>query len=448
MKKSFFAFLFFFGFCCFSFSQSRFVIQNKKHQDKIKFKLINNLIIIPVEINGVELSFILDTGVSKPIVFNILNVSETLKINNSEKIFLRGLGEGEPVEALRSKNNVIKIGDAINIDQDLYAVYNSKLNFAPRLGIPIHGIIGYDFFKDFVVEINYSKKYIRIYENTDYKYESCKNCETLGLDFFNKKPYLNAHVTVSDTEIPVKLLIDSGGSDSLWLFEDKSIGLIASENNFIDFLGHGLNGSVYGKRSKIKAFTVNSFKLPYANVAFPDSTSISIAKNFKDRNGSVAGNILKRFNVIIDYKRALIQLKKSKYFKEPFSYNKSGIELEHNGIVLVKETKNTVTELGSQGVNLSDPHNNGARIVFSREYRYAIKPAFTIVELRKNSPADKTGLQVGDIILRINTKEAHDYTLQELTHFFYDKSGKTIKLTVDRQGRRLNFQFKLENILE
>ena len=63
--------------------------QNKKQQDKIKFKLINNLILIPVEINGVELSFILDTGVSKPIVFNILNVSETLKINNSEKIFLK-----------------------------------------------------------------------------------------------------------------------------------------------------------------------------------------------------------------------------------------------------------------------------------------------------------------------------------------------------------------------
>ena len=37
------------------------------------FKLINNLIIIPVEVNGVTLSFLLDTGVSKPIIFNFLN---------------------------------------------------------------------------------------------------------------------------------------------------------------------------------------------------------------------------------------------------------------------------------------------------------------------------------------------------------------------------------------
>ena len=119
MKKIQFALLFFFSFYCLSFSQSGFVIQNKKQSDRIKFKLINNLILIPVEINGVELSFILDTGVSKPIVFNIINVSETLKINNSEKIFLRGLGEGEPVEALRSRNNIITIGDAISINQDL-----------------------------------------------------------------------------------------------------------------------------------------------------------------------------------------------------------------------------------------------------------------------------------------------------------------------------------------
>ena len=185
MKKSLFVILFFFSFCGLSLAQSEFVIQNKKQQDKIKFKLINNLILIPVEINGVELSFILDTGVSKPIVFNILNVSETLKINNSEKIFLRGLGAGEPIEALRSRNNIIKIGDAIKIDQDLYSVYNVNLNFAPRLGIPVHGIIGYDFFKDLVVEINYSNNYIKIYDKKIYQYKDCKNCETLKLDFFN-----------------------------------------------------------------------------------------------------------------------------------------------------------------------------------------------------------------------------------------------------------------------
>ena len=38
---------------------------------KIEFQFINNLIIVPIEINGVKLSFVLDTGVSKPILFNL-----------------------------------------------------------------------------------------------------------------------------------------------------------------------------------------------------------------------------------------------------------------------------------------------------------------------------------------------------------------------------------------
>ena len=156
MKKIFTLIIIFFCLSNLSYSQGKFIVQNKKRSDKIRFKLINNLIVIPVEINGVELSFLLDTGVSKPIIFNFLNVSDTLKIKDTEKIFLRGLGEGESVEALKSKNNVFKIGDAIKLNQDLYAVFDANLNFAPRLGVPIHGILGFDFFKDLVIEINYS----------------------------------------------------------------------------------------------------------------------------------------------------------------------------------------------------------------------------------------------------------------------------------------------------
>lgn len=445
MKKIVFTLLFVLSFSFMGFSQGTFVIQNKKNSDKIKFKLINNLIIIPVKINGVELSFILDTGVSKPILFNIFNINETLKINNAEKIEIRGLGEGEPVEALRSRNNVIEIGDALNINQDLYVVYNSKLNFAPKLGFPIHGIIGYDFFKDFVVEIHYSSKTIKIHENETYTYKKCKNCESLPLYFYNKKPYVNVQVTIDDKEIPVKLLIDSGGSDSLWLFEDASLGLTANDKNFMDFLGHGLNGSVYGKRTRLDAFSIKSFRLENVNVAFPDSSSISFAKHHKDRNGSLAGNVLKRFNVVFDYEKSIIQLKKSKHFKDPFSYNKSGIELEQSGIRLVqeKENLNRANRLENTG-GLNE--GRGTRIIFETNYKLSVKPAFTIVELRKDSPAEKTGLLVGDVILKINGKETYDFTLQQITHFFYEKEGKEVKLKVERLGKELNFRFKLENL--
>ncbi|WP_445756042.1 retropepsin-like aspartic protease [Polaribacter sp.] len=100
--------LFFVGFSNF-YSQDgiRFFNRNIK-KVRIDFKLINNLIVIPLKINGKELSFILDTGSNKTIVFNI-SENETIGLKNLEKLELRGLGKGNSVEALLSQNNTITI---------------------------------------------------------------------------------------------------------------------------------------------------------------------------------------------------------------------------------------------------------------------------------------------------------------------------------------------------
>ncbi len=71
----------------------------------------------------------------------------------------------------------------------------------------------------------------------------------------------------------------------------KQQGLSGGFHFFNDFLGHGLNGSVYGKRSKVEEFTLKSFVLKNANVAFPNTENVFYAKQIKDRNGSIAGNI-------------------------------------------------------------------------------------------------------------------------------------------------------------
>ena len=58
--------------------------EGKKFQ-KIKFQLVNNLIILPIEVNGTELSFMLDSGVNQPILFNITN-QDSIQINNVSEI--------------------------------------------------------------------------------------------------------------------------------------------------------------------------------------------------------------------------------------------------------------------------------------------------------------------------------------------------------------------------
>ncbi|WAC03642.1 retropepsin-like aspartic protease [Lacinutrix neustonica] len=205
-------FCFLFGLCCLSFSsygQAKYNIDTKKGVTKIDFTLINNVVIIPVEVNGVTLSFLLDTGVRVPIVFNFINSSDSLKILNSETIYLKGLGNDGTVQALKSSHNTFKIGEAVNEDQEFYVIFDKSANFAPKLGVPVHGIIGYDFFKDLVVDINYSKKQIKAYNPEDYKDKRCRSCEGFNLQFYNGKPYIDLITNIDSKEIPVKLLIDS-----------------------------------------------------------------------------------------------------------------------------------------------------------------------------------------------------------------------------------------------
>jgi hypothetical protein len=89
-----------------------FTGSNKKRQ-QISFKVLNNLIVIPLEINGKKLSFILDTGVNKTILFN-LTKNESVGLLNTRKIMLHGLGGGEPIAALLSKKNKFKIKSLVS----------------------------------------------------------------------------------------------------------------------------------------------------------------------------------------------------------------------------------------------------------------------------------------------------------------------------------------------
>ena len=53
-------------------AQDGFVLENSE-KTVIKFKLINNLIFIPMTVNGVELNFLLDSGVAETLLFSLEN---------------------------------------------------------------------------------------------------------------------------------------------------------------------------------------------------------------------------------------------------------------------------------------------------------------------------------------------------------------------------------------
>ncbi|MFC7773152.1 retropepsin-like aspartic protease [Flavobacterium sp. GCM10027622] len=428
----------------FSFSQEGFRFNSEKKKIIIPFKISNNLIIIPVNINGAELSFLLDTGVDNTILFS-LEETDSITFNNVRKIKMRGLGNGEPIDALYSKTNTLKIKEFEDSNHDVFIILDQGINFSSQIGIPVHGIIGYEFFKNHLVEVNYKAKKITIYkESSGFSEKRKKAYDVLPLDIEMKKPYLNAQVTLNGKEINTRLLVDSGGSDAIWLFENKENNIVSPENYFDDFLGNGFSGEIFGKRSRVEKIKLGTSVIDNATISFPNQESIRHVNMGSGRNGSIGSEILKRYHVLFDYANGTIYLKKNLDFKEPFNYNMSGLEIGHIGLHWVKEQ--TVFRANLVPANVINVDLRDASPI-SFKYQFSLKPKYEITKIRPNSPAEQAGFQKGDIIVNINGHYAYQYKLEEIVEILRSEEGKMIRLEVDRKGVIVKGKFQLQKIL-
>lgn len=439
IKKILYTIIFF--VCSSTFSQDNFQFFGKNNlKQELSFKLINNLVIIPIEINGHNLSFILDTGVNKTILFN-LTKNDSIGLNNVEKVFIRGLGNGEPVEALLSKKNNFRIKNITSSNQELYVILKDAFDLSARMGTTIHGIIGYDLLKDVITKIDYRNKKITFYNPKSYKSKKCRKCEIFPLEFYRNKPYINVSATIDTLKTlktPLKLLVDLGGSDAFWLFENSKEIIKTPIKHFKDILGEGFSGTIYGNRSKIPEVTLGRFLIENPTVSFLDSTSTLNARKFRKRNGSIGGNILKRFKVWIDYPNKKMTLKKNGSLKG-FYYNMSGLHLVYDGQELVKQEAKTSFK-DSYSINKSNKNT----ISLVTTYFYRFKPKYKISTIVKGSPADKAGMLKDDFIKSINGKPAYEYELSEIMELFQKKPNKKIKIKVKRGITNLKFEFRLE----
>tara|TARA_R110002050_G_scaffold169_7_gene1123 strand:- start:1422 stop:2753 length:1332 start_codon:yes stop_codon:yes gene_type:complete len=429
---------------CFTFSviaQSYQLPAGEKFH-KVKFELINNLMIIPVEVNGTELSFVLDSGVGTPILFNLAD-QDSIQLNSVTEITINGLGEGDPINALKSTGNFVKLGSIKNVSQDIYVVMDAGINFSPDLGVPVHGIIGYELFRDFVVDINYTNKAIKFYDPDTYKHRISKKSRVLDMSVIRKKAYLNASVLVKGTEeVPVRLLMDTGSSDAVWLFEDDRLQV--PQKYYEDFLGKGLSGDIYGKRTKIDHLKISDFILKDAKAAFPDMETFNTIMDFGGRNGTLGGEVLKRFNLVFDYGNRKVVLKKNSNFNKMFKYNISGINLQHAGIRYVSERI-----ADHNGIVWSEHKTYGdIQMVLQGATRLSVVPEIIVSGIRQGSPAHSAGLQEGDVILAVNGKSIHRYKMQEVMSMLNDNKDKKVKVLVERYNNDLLFSFVLKPLFE
>ncbi|MFT4983723.1 MAG: hypothetical protein ACI9Q9_000768 [Flavobacterium sp.] len=440
------SFFFFFIYAFAISAQSDFRFKKGGDKVKIPFKLINNLVFIPIHVNGIELTFLLDSGVKETILFSLEDKKE-ISLKNIEKITLRGLGSEDAIEGLKSAGNLLEIGGMESINHLLYIIVDQNFNISSHIGIPVNGIIGSSLFNNNLFEINYEKGKVVFYEdNRRNRRRIERKHKKVPITIEESKPYVNASTVINAASIPVpvKLLIDVGNSDAIWLFQDVSDKIKVPTNNFDDYLGKGFSGDVMGKRARIAEFLISDFKFTKPIVAFPNSSSLRHLTIVPDRVGSVGGEILKRFSVVFDYRNRFVYLKKNRNYFAPFVYNKSGIEIMQTGTQWVQET------LYLQGVPVAVSHmgHSRGRSASSLKYKIQLQPVFEIANIRESSLAAKSGLRKGDVIISINKKPAHRYSLQKINSFLRPEREKWITIEVERKGKLMKFSFQLIDILK
>ena len=415
--KIFFGFIFLiFATIFFAQKNSTDTLRNSfelnKNSFTLNFEFINNLMVIPIRINNsTQLNMVLDSGSPYTIILDLRDLEELI-LNKGRQITIGGLGHGNQFTAYDSRYNELSLGKATKKDAQLILMIESELDLSKFLGMDVHGIVGYDVFKDFVVEINYKSRKLKFYKH-DYFYakksRKLKKFEEFPIKFYQRKPYIKADVLAQNQSAKdANLLLDSGGWDAVWWFRDSKPDLEIPARSFKDTLGHGINGAITGIRSKTSALKLNKFMFENPTTSFPDSASLSHAVSFEERNGSIGGEILKRFRVIFDYKNQKVYLKPNSNFKDDFHYDMSGMKLEKP---------------------------------------YEILPYLVVYSVRSNSPAEKVDIRIGDMITKVNGSYIKEGDLGYVLELLKSKNGKKITVSIQRDGINLDKTFYLEDPL-
>ncbi|WP_312287098.1 PDZ domain-containing protein [Chryseobacterium gleum] len=416
-------------------AQNSFELVNTK-KAVIPFQFINNLIFIPITVNGAELTFLLDTGVSEAILFSLEN--KELKLSNVEKVKFSGLGGSVSIDGLKSERNMGKIGDKIvNTSMSLYIIIDEEFNISPHVGIPVNGVIGYHFFKDHPIYIDYTSRKITVYESADLLKKKIKRFEEFPITIEKDKPYLYAGVEMTNEKKDSKLLIDLGNSDAIWLFPTLIKNFVYNRPNIDDFLGRGFNGDIYGKRSRIHNFYLGDFKFEKPLTAMPDEFSIQHVNLVENRKGSVGGEIMRRFTVIFDYPNKKLYLKKNRNFDDPFHFNMSGLDFKQDGLEWQEDRLKIETQ--KSAMVTTEVYKDAF------QYKFSLKPIFSITGVRKDSPAYEAGLKKDDKVISINGERTADMTLEKIVELMKSNEGRNITMIIRRKNEELTFRFMLED---
>jgi Aspartyl protease/PDZ domain len=360
----------------------------------IPFELENHLVIVNARVNNSgPLAFIFDTGASAAIVRT--ETARNLGLSMQGTVNGRGAGAGVQVGSL-VKNATWSLIGLERVSQPV-AIALPLPALPSSLGRRIDGIIGGDFIGQFVVEVDYESRRIRLHDRKTFVYQGPG--AMLPIEFTsNGHPLIRASVTLQNhPPIAGRFLLDLGSSLALALHSPvvAEQHLVGPESTMIRSIGGaGVGGRTTGHLGRVAALQVGSFTIRNPVTLFSEDKAGAFAD--ASTTGNIGAQIAERFRMFLDYAGRRIIL-------EPLSSLAAPFDRAFSGIVLRAE----------------DPDFH----------------TFRVDDVLDASPASEAGLTQGDIVTAIDGRPAETLTLSILNELL--QKPDTRELTIRRAGALL-----------
>jgi hypothetical protein len=276
-----------------------------------------------------------------------------------------------------------------------------------RLGMRVDGVIGWKILSQYAVRLDYDTMHIEIYDTKRFDYSP--NAQGYDVEVDGTTIFGNATVAFeSGAVFTGKVLVDTGfgGSFSFntpFARNNDLLGKVGSRYER-ETIGGLSTDSYHIVTTMLSSLSIGSYEfvgIP-ANIAFVEAGALS----WPEVMGILGNETLMRFNMLIDLQQKRIFLEPNLLYHEAFEVNCSGLEL------VMDDTFEKVMV----------------------DYIYT------------DSPAEESGIRVGDEIIQIDGVSAADLRLPRIRSML-SQDGQEVDILVSREDELYSYRLRLRALI-
>ena len=348
---------------------------------KIPFEFVDNRIFVEININGAgPFVMMLDTGAS-----NILDTESAKRLNLTtyDSFKIEGGGEYSVLASWADVQNINLAG--LNFFNQRFMVVDLS-GMKKAIGFKkFDGLIGYEVFSKYVAEVNFEQKEVMFTSPFQFnKKPTGTIIPFIGFD--GGTPLVEASID----GLRGKFWLDTGDRAAMTL----TTPFIQAHNlkefykpDFEVITGWGIAGPLNTQIVRAKQVTLGSETFFHPILRLPTATKGGMTST--SANGTIGNELLRRFNLTINYSKNHIVLNRNSNYDQPHEFDRSGMWLMLDGT------------------------------------------NFKVLDVFKNSPADQAGIRIGDIITAVDQKPTVTLFLPELRLHLAKATTKSVTVSTE-----------------